>query len=269
MNTKRQLSAIKNYNFSNKSQKEVSKYLSKKLDMLGYKVPKYMKQGKISEKQINTQLNKIVNKLERIKEKEDFKALPKYQQNAIRQERRFEKAIIDYNTKVAKLRDEIQASNVGSKMKEYLLGNPMITGDRDKAFFNDKYDLKYYDRNRAKFSNMNDEIKRLRNASKKMNINDFTNITNDSTREDNFFVNELLPSEILSEMSDSEKDAVTNYFNRLNASQKNLMIKDRLAELKERYENQLSENEDLFDYTRTKDVFIGQIVRGVEIYEKY
>lgn len=47
------------------------------------------------------------------------------------------------------------------------------------------------------------------------------------------------------------------------------MIKDRLAELKERYEHLLNENEDIFDFTRTKDVFIGQIVRGVEIYGKY
>lgn len=269
MNAKRQIQALNKYDFGNKSAKEVSTYLSKKLNMLGYKVPKYMKEGKISQKQLDIQLNKIYGKLEKIKAKEEFNALPKYQQNAIRQERRYEKAIIDYNTKVAKLRDEITNSNVGSKMKEYLLGNPMITRDRDKAFFNDKYDLKYYDKTRAKFTNINDEIKRLRQASKKMNIEDFTNITNDSKREDDFFINELLPSDILSEMNENERQAMIHYFNRLNASQKNLMIKDRLAELKERYENLLNENEDLFDYTRTKDVFIGQIVRGVEIYEKY
>lgn len=220
MNAKRQLQAIKKYNFDNKSQKEVTKYLSKKLDLLGYKVPKYMKQGKISQKQLTTQLNKIYGKLEKIKEREEFNALPKFEQNKIRQQNRYEKAIIDYNVKVSKLRNEIESSNITDKMKKYLLGEPLITKDRDKAFFNDKYDLKFYDKNRARFSNINDEIKRLRQATKKMNLNEFTNITNDSSREDSFFLNELLPSEILSEMNENEKQTVTNYFNRLNAPQK-------------------------------------------------
>ena len=104
---KRQISSLNNYDFSTKSQGEVAKYVSKKLDMLGYKVPKYMQQGKINQKQLDRHLNRIYNKLEKQVEKENFQKLSKAEQNLIRKQNRLERLVVEHNKEVKKIHDTI------------------------------------------------------------------------------------------------------------------------------------------------------------------
>ena len=122
MNARRQIQALNRYDWGNKTPQQVAKYVGNKLEMLGYKVPNYMKKGKISQKQLDFHLNRVYNKLEKIVAKEEFSKLPKSEQNRIKNEQRLEKAIINYNVKVAKIRDIIQGSNEYSdKMKDFLI----------------------------------------------------------------------------------------------------------------------------------------------------
>ena len=71
MDSKRQLTAIKNRDWSSKTQRENAKYLRNKLDMLGYKVPSYMRKGQINEQQLEFYANRIMNKLSKMVEKEE------------------------------------------------------------------------------------------------------------------------------------------------------------------------------------------------------
>ena len=73
MNSKRQRSSIKNRDWTSKTQKENAKYVKSKLEMLGYKVPNYMKKGQINQKQLEFYTNRIMNKLTKMVEKEERK----------------------------------------------------------------------------------------------------------------------------------------------------------------------------------------------------
>ena len=133
---KRQISSLNNYDFSTKSQGEVAKYVSKKLDMLGYKVPKYMQQGKINQKQLDRHLNRIYNKLEKQVEKENFQKLSKAEQNLIRKQNRLERLVVEHNKEVKKIHDYIDKNYTSNKIREYLKGT-MFSTKSDKAFFRD------------------------------------------------------------------------------------------------------------------------------------
>ena len=269
MNARRQIQALNRYDWGNKTPQQVAKYVANKLDMLGYKVPKYMKQGKISQKQLDFHLDRVYNKLEKIVAKEEFAKLPKSEQNKIRNERRLEKAVIDYNVKVAKIRDEIQGSDEYSdKMKRYILGDFVTLNSRDKGFINEKSNIQFIDITKLNYSSITNEIKRIKEESKNLTLDSFMEKINDSSQEDDWF-NELLDSDICSALSENEKEILRKNFNSLNALQKSLMIKDRLSELKEKYLGDLESNEDLFDYGHASQVFFNQIMMGVDNYGKY
>lgn len=269
MNAKRQIQALNRYDWGNKTPQQVAKYVGNKLDMLGYKVPKYMKEGKITQKQLDTQLDKIYNKLEKIQSKQEFSRLPKYEQNRIRNERRLEKAVIDYNVKVAKIRDEIEGSNKYSeKMKKYILGEFVTLNSRDKGFYNEKVSAQFIDITKLNYSSITNEIKRIKDLSKGFTLDSFMKKINDSSKEDEF-LNDLLESEICVGLSESEKDNIKEAFNNLNPQQKSLMIKDRLSDLKEQYMGNFDSEPELFDFKHSAEVFYNQIVFGVDTYGKY
>ena len=269
MNAKRQIQALDRYDWGNKTPQQVAKYVANKLDMLGYKVPKYMKQGKITQKQLDFHLDRVYNKLEKIVAKEEFLKLPKSEQNRIKNEQRLEKTIINYNVKVAKIRDIIQGSDEYSdKMKDFLIGDYSITNSRDKSFINEKFELNFIDINKLNYTSITKEIKRIRNLNKNLSVEGVLNTLEDSTDEDNFF-NELLESEICNHLTESDKDILRKNFNTLNAPQKWLLVKDRLSSLKEIYEQKLEVEKDLFDYDHAGQVFFSQINMGVLNYGKY
>lgn len=64
MNAKRQLSGLKRVNWEKKTTKQKVKYLVNKLQVMGYKIPSYLKNGQLSDKQLKTQINKIERGLE-------------------------------------------------------------------------------------------------------------------------------------------------------------------------------------------------------------
>ena len=64
MNAKRQLSGLKRVNWEKKSTKQKVKYLTNKLQTLGYKIPSYLKNGQINDRQLKSQINKIQRGLE-------------------------------------------------------------------------------------------------------------------------------------------------------------------------------------------------------------
>ena len=187
MNARRQIQSLNRYDWGNKTPQQVAKYVGNKLEMLGYKVPNYMKKGKITQKQLDFHLDRVYNKLEKIVAKEEFLKLPKSEQNRIKNEQRLEKTIINYNVKVAKIRDIIQGSDEYSdKMKDFLIGEYSISNSRDKSFINEKFDLNFIDINKLNYTSITKEIKRIRNLNKNLSVEGVLNTLEDSTDEDNF-----------------------------------------------------------------------------------
>ena len=70
VNYKRRKSNISNRDWSNYSEKQNANYISKKLKDFGYKVPSYMKKGQINQKQIETYVNRVLNNLDKMIERE-------------------------------------------------------------------------------------------------------------------------------------------------------------------------------------------------------
>ena len=70
VNYNRRKSNICNRDWSNYSEKENAKYMSKQLRDFGYKVPSYMKKGKINQKQIEIYANRVLNNIEKLIDKE-------------------------------------------------------------------------------------------------------------------------------------------------------------------------------------------------------
>lgn len=269
MNAKRQIQALNRYDWGNKTPQQVAKYVGNKLDMLGYKVPKYMKEGKITQKQLDTQLDKIYNKLEKIQSKQEFSRLPKSEQNRIRNERRLEKAVIEYNVKVAKIRDEIEGSNKYSeKMKKYILGEYTTLNSRDKGFYNEKASAKFIDITKLNYTSITNEIKRIKDLSKGFTFESFLKKINDTSIEDEFF-NDLINSDLCQKLTDREKELLTKRYNSLNAQQKQLLVKDKLSDLRDIYKIDEESNVDLFDYEHSAMIFFNQIMMGVDNYGKY
>ena len=81
VNYKRRKSNISKRNWSNYSEKENAKYMRKQLSDLGYKVPNYMKKGQISIQQIETYSKRLLNKLDKIVDKEYKESLSKSERN--------------------------------------------------------------------------------------------------------------------------------------------------------------------------------------------
>ena len=79
MNAKRQLSGLKRVNWEKKSTKQKVNYLVKKLQVLGYKIPSYLKNGQINDRQLKSQINKIERGLESQIKKENSNNKPKRQ----------------------------------------------------------------------------------------------------------------------------------------------------------------------------------------------
>lgn len=79
MNAKRQLSGLKRVNWEKKSTKQKVKYLVNKLQVLGYKIPTYLKNGQLSDRQLKTQINKIERGLQSQIKKDNLNSKPKKQ----------------------------------------------------------------------------------------------------------------------------------------------------------------------------------------------
>lgn len=91
-NYNRRKSNIENRNWSDYSEKENAKYMSKQLKDFGYKVPSYMKKGQINQKQIETYANRVLNNIDKMINKEYKNSLSSGEK---RQYNKLNKIIVD------------------------------------------------------------------------------------------------------------------------------------------------------------------------------
>ena len=132
MNSKRQIIAINNRDWISKTQKENAKYVKSKLEMLGYKVPKYMKKGQINQQQLEFYTNRIMNRLTKIAEKEDrAKQRRRYIPRETNQQK-LTRLVNELNSKIDNIHKYID-ENYSGQVAEYLKGNMAQLGTRDKA----------------------------------------------------------------------------------------------------------------------------------------
>ena len=259
---KRQISSLNNYDFSTKSQGEVAKYVSKKLDMLGYKVPKYMQQGKINQKQLDRHLNRIYNKLEKQVEKENFQKLSKAEQNLIRKQNRLERLVVEHNKEVKKIHDYIDKNYTSNKIREYLKGT-MFSTKSDKAFFRD-FTPSFVDLENWVYSSLDSAINQIKNDIRKNTLDNFINSLDDT--KSNKWVLDMIEREDLFTLTDLDKENILSMFNNLDSPNKEIMIKDFLRDIKEKYERLKEELGDDYDGLITGSHIFNKFYTGVNSY---
>ena len=236
-NAERQLKALEKYDWGEKSEKQVAKYMSNKLDKLGYKVPKYLKQGKITQSQLDKHLDRIYNKLSKQaeREKEDrLKKSSKAEYNRYMRDKRIDKNLEKYNTKLAKLNNEIDKLPYPSYIKEYLKGEEQYNEVRDKSFFYDN-SKRFIDRNNLRSNNlatMEDFTRKLNNS---FNVKDTLASIQDTSKYNQWFNENIINGDLGSELTVLDKTKLFDLFNKLYAPEMDFIIKMELDTIREKY----------------------------------
>lgn len=124
MNAKRQLSGLKRVNWEKKSTKQKVKYLTNKLTMLGYKIPTYLKNGQLTDRQLKTQINKIERGLESQIKKQGSNSKPKRQMSI---DSRLNNYIKRYNRQIEATINGLEAMGLTEQQINYLTGKDVFS----------------------------------------------------------------------------------------------------------------------------------------------
>ena len=179
MHIKRQISAIKNRDWSSKTQKENAKYVKSKLDMLGYKVPNYMKKGKIKEQQLEFYINRIMNKLNKMLEKQEKKKQRRIYTPRETNKQKLLRLTNELNSKLDEIHKYID-DNYSGQIADYLKGNMTQLTTRDKSFNRDKFNARKINLDTLVFNDIKSAIKMVqgrletttdKDNNKKLNLN--------------------------------------------------------------------------------------------------
>ena len=269
MNSKRQLLAINNRDWSSKTQKENAKYVKSKLEMLGYKVPNYMKNGQINQQQLEFYTNRIMNRLTKIFEKEERK---KQRRKYIPRESNKQKLVRlvgELNSRLDDIHNYID-ENYSGQVAQYLKGNIAQLATRDKAFIRDKFDASKINLESYIYDDIKNAIKQVQGRLNVTSLDKFIDSIKDSKDSDKWLGNQLLDDSLLSDLGDKYKSELKRTFNDMSPIQKEFYIKDFLSELREKYkkmEEQAIEDGDYFDYDKVGYIIYNKMMSTMDTYK--
>lgn len=231
MNAKRQLSGLKRVNWEKKSTKQKVKYLTNKLTMLGYKIPTYLKNGQLSDRQLKTQINKIEKGLNsRIKNKTSES------KNKLPIETRLNRYVKRYNKQVETTINGLKAMGLTDQQIDYLTGKDVFfPSRRNKSFRIDGVALKKI----GELNISDDERKlamlnKLKNDYKKITLQAVYDKLNDDTMQNKWFA-DFMSLDFVQNMKDYERQAIWKQWHTLSPLQKELFIKGELNNLRDKY----------------------------------
>lgn len=124
MNAKRQLSGLKRVNWEKKSTKQKVKYLVNKLQVLGYKIPTYLKNGQLSDRQLKTQINKIERGLQAQIKKDNLNNKNPKRQMSI--DTRLNNYVKRYNKQIESSINALKAMGLSEQQIDYLTGKDVF-----------------------------------------------------------------------------------------------------------------------------------------------
>ena len=235
MNAKRQLSGLKRVNWEKKSTKQKVKYLVNKLQVLGYKIPSYLKNGQLTDRQLKSQINKIQRGLESQIKKDNSNSKPKKQMPI---DSRLNNYINRYNKRIDTTVNALKNMGLTEKQIDYLTGKDIFfPSRRNKSFRADGVVLK-------KIGDLvisNDEgklamLNKLKNDYKKITFQAVYDRLNNDTNQNRWFA-DFMTLDFVQNMKDYERQAIWKQWHTLSPLQKELFIKGELNNLRDKYQD--------------------------------
>lgn len=232
MNAKRQLSGLKRVNWEKKSTKQKVKYLTNKLQVLGYKIPSYLKNGQLSDRQLKSQINKIERGLEsQIKKDNSTKNKKQLPVGT-----RLNNYIKRYNKQVESTINALKAMGLSEQQIDYLTGKDVFfPSRRNKSFRIDGVALK-----KIGELNISDDEKKLamlnklKNDYKKITLQAVYDKLNDDTMQNKWFA-DFMSLDFVQNMESYQRQAIWKQWHTLSPLQKELFIKGELNNLRDKY----------------------------------
>ena len=235
MNLKRQKSSIKNRKFT--GGKKDTNYFTKKLKEFGLAVPKYLSKG-ITQKQFNSLKNKLLNNItSRQKEEETYNKQTKKLDSQIKQQIKLFNERVDIVSSIVK-----KKYNFTVKDWNYITGKPITYMGRNKTFdnYNDDIILQHKSFKRLRLSDNNarkEHLKYMKELTKGMTVKNFESWFIENKGASDWFRNEYLKGHLFDDLTDKDVNTLMDYFNSLSGIKKELVIKQALNKIKEKYEN--------------------------------
>lgn len=231
MNAKRQLSGLKRVNWEKKSTKQKVKYLTNKLTMLGYKIPTYLKNGQLSDRQLKSQIIKIERGLESQIKKDNSTKSKKPQSIDIR----LSNYIKRYNRQVEATINGLEAMGLTEQQINYLTGKDVFfPSRRNKTFRIDGVALKKIGQLVISDERKLDMLNKLKRDYKKITLQAIYDKLNDDTMSNKWFA-DFMSLDFVQNMKDYERQAIWKQWHTLSPLQKELFIKGELNNLRDKY----------------------------------
>ena len=236
MNLKRQKTSIKNRKYT--GGKKDTTYFTKKLNEFGLKVPKYLGNGNITQKQFNSLKNKLERNITSRQREEQI-----YNEQTKKLDTQIKQQIKLFNERVDIVKSIVSKKyNFTTKDKNYIEGKPITFAGRNKTFdnYNDGIILAHKSFKRLKLSDnqaRKEHLKYMKELTKNMTVKHFEEWFVENKGASDWFKNEYLKGQLFDELTDKDVDTLMNYFNSLSGMKKELVIKQALNKIKEKYEN--------------------------------
>lgn len=231
MNAKRQLSGLKRVNWEKKTTKQKVKYLTNKLTMLGYKIPTYLKNGQLSDRQLKSQINKIERGLE-AQIKKDNSTKPKKPQSI---DTRLSRYINRYNKQIETTINGLKALGLSQQEIDYLSGKDIFfPSRRNKTFRIDGVALKKIGQLVIADDRKLIMLNKLKNDYKKITLQAIYDKLNDDTMQNQWFA-DFMSLDFVQNMQDYQRQAIWKQWHTLSPLQKELFIKGELNNLRDKY----------------------------------
>lgn len=233
MNAKRQLLGLKRVNWEKKSTKQKVKYLVNKLQVLGYKIPTYLKNGQLSDRQLKSQINKITHGLETQIKKDNSNNKTK---KSLPIETRLNRYVKRYNKQVETTINGLKAMGLTDQQIDYLTGKDVFfPSRRNKSFRIDGVALKKI----GELNISDDERKlamlnKLKNDYKKITLQAVYDKLNDDTMQNKWFA-DFMSLDFVQNMESYQRQAIWKQWHTLSPLQKELFIKGELNNLRDKY----------------------------------
>lgn len=230
MNAKRQLSGLKRVNWEKKSTKQKVKYLVNKLQLLGYKIPTYLKNGQLSDRQLKSQINKIERGLQSQIKKDNSNN--KKEQSI---DTRLNNYIKRYNKQIESTIYSLEAMGLSEQQIDYLTGKDVFfPSRRNKTFRIDGVPLKKIGQLVISDDRKLAMLNKLKNDYKKITLQAVYERLNDDKMQNQWFA-DFMSLDFVQNMKDYERQAIWKQWHTLSPLQKELYIKGELNNLRDKY----------------------------------
>lgn len=234
------LSGLKRTKWENKSPKQQAQYFMKVYQDLGLSIPKYLLDGKMTTKQLESNINKLTRSLQSRAKKETKR---------LRQERETDKkvkqAVEKRNAETIRVLDElIRKYDLSEKMVNYLMGYGADFG-RNKVNFLQGLTLGLVNYENLSFKDIKAKKNFIKLMEKSLNdVKDIEKILTDD-RESNKWFDDFLNSEFLQSLTEDDRVRMKYAFNKLSPFHKRIIIEDYLNEMKEKYKAMVEDEEEI------------------------